>query len=47
MIALVSAISRPLFDYTDLKEIILLSAVGLLVSILLVLYGPAVGPTWA
>ena len=44
MTALVVAISRPFSDYPDLKEIVLLSAAGLLVSILLMLYGPAVGP---
>jgi hypothetical protein len=44
MTALVVAISRPFSDYPDLKEIVLLSAAGLLVSILLMLYGPAAGP---
>jgi hypothetical protein len=44
MTALVVAISRPFSDYSDLKEVLLLSAAGLLVSMLLMLYGPAVPP---
>jgi hypothetical protein len=47
MTALVVAMSRPFSDYPDLKEIVLLSAVGLLLSVLLVLYGPSVGPDMA
>lgn len=44
MTALVAAISRPFSDYPDLKEIVLFSTAGLLVSTFLILYGPAVGP---
>ncbi|MGA7803837.1 hypothetical protein [Bradyrhizobium sp.] len=44
MTALVIAISRPFTEQSEVKEIVLLSAAALLLSILLILCGPSVGP---
>ena len=44
MTALIVAISRPFSVQSDVKDMLLLSAAALLLSILLILDGPSIGP---